>query len=217
MSPTLPAARVSNPPAYSARRLLMTRRAEHRSAKLFAMREDTRVEYGADVQKRLKRKWEAPDTVFALKVSGTLKEKLTALNRKGATVGKTLMACLNPTLFPNEAHPIVFPFLLGESKSESSCGSFTRINLQMALVIEESLNIQERLRQMAGEECEWVAGPLVWCLSHHGPTWRLSAGYMRTRGKVKIVSPRQQTVHVASLTLWCLGDHDTLARPYYRS
>jgi len=99
-------------------------------------------------------------------------------DRREESNGKTLEEALLPTLFPLDRCPIVFPFLLGESKSESSAGSFQDIDQQMALIIEKSLLIQDRLRKATGSASEWIAGPLVWCFSHRGSNWRLSAGYM---------------------------------------
>jgi hypothetical protein len=179
--------------------LTMSRTDYQPPAKLFAKWDDTRIVYDAAVSSRLGKKWEAPDTVLSLHNVTTLEKRLAATSRLHND--QTLLSCLNPTLFENKHRQVVFPFLVGESKSDSSSGSFSRIHLQMALVVEESLRIQERLRQMVGASCRWHAGPLVWCLSHRGHDWRMSAGYMRMppRKGVKIVRPHEYH-RLASLT-----------------
>jgi hypothetical protein len=156
-------------------------------SKLFAMKEEARVTYSTAEQAKLGRKWEVPDKIVGLRVRGTLKEYFQSVNRKAASPTQTLEDSLAATLFPHAKISAIFPFIVGESKSETSSGSFSRIDSQIALVVEKSLRIQEELRQMTESESVWVAGPLVWCLSHCGPLWRVSAGYMKKENNSKIV------------------------------
>ncbi|KAH8805456.1 hypothetical protein F5884DRAFT_446718 [Xylogone sp. PMI_703] len=85
---------------------------------------------------------------------------------------------ITPTLWPNDKSPIVFPFLVLESKRGES-SSFERINSQIGISIPKSLAIQKELQRaaVASSNFKWAAGPLCWCLSHIGSQWRVAAGY----------------------------------------
>ena len=130
------------------------------------------------VRSRLNRSFEKPDKVYALRQTGTLARLLGQKDAREGHEGQTLEDTLSPSLFAKELSSIVFPFLLGESKSASSAGSFQGINHQIALIVEKMLRIQDGLRAAASSESKWIAGPMVWCFLHRGSSWRLSAGYM---------------------------------------
>ena len=136
---------------------------------------------------QLKRSYEQPDKVYALRQTGTLSRLLGQKDPREGHEDQTLEDTLSPSLFPKETGPIVFPFLLGESKSASSAGSIQCINRQIALMVEKMLRIQDGLRTAAGSASNWIAGPLVWCFLHRGSSWRLSAGYMPEGKKVTTI------------------------------
>jgi hypothetical protein len=125
-------------------------------------------------------------------MTGTLHWLLKQRDRREMHSGQTVEEALSPTLFPQELTPSVFPFLLGESKSESSAGSSQARQRQAALIINESLLIQDRLRK-ATSSTKWIAGPLVWYFSQKGSQWQVSAGYIPEGKKhVKAVSNQPQ-------------------------
>jgi hypothetical protein len=128
------------------------------------------------VRKKLVRKHEVLDKVFGLRMTGTLWWLLKQKDKREGHRTQTLEDSLLPTLFPQEMSRMVFPFLVGEAKSESG-PPFHAVHRQAAIIIHESLLIQDHLRRATGT-MKRVAGPLVWYFSNAGPRWQVSAGYM---------------------------------------
>lgn len=163
-------------------------RGEAEPSKIFAFTESSQFKLKPELKEKLKRNHEIPDKVFGLRMSGTLNLLLKQKDKREQYNGKTLEQVLLPTLFPQDHSPTVFPFLVGESKSESSACSMQEIHQQLAIVINESLLIQDNLRQATGST-KWIAGPLVWCFVHRGSSWQVSAGYIpEGKKRVKVVS-----------------------------
>ena len=166
----------------------MVHRGNANPSKIFDFTESSHFKLSPELQSKLKRKREIPDKVFSLRMTGTLHWLLKHKDKREEYSGQTVEEALSPTLFPQNWSPMVFPFLLVESKTDSSTDSFQAIHQQLALLANESLLIQDRLRK-AASSTKWIAGPLVWCLSHKGPWWQLSAGYNTDKKKrVRVVS-----------------------------
>ncbi|RFU26992.1 hypothetical protein B7463_g9352, partial [Scytalidium lignicola] len=121
--------------------------------------------------------------LFACRIEAKVDHDMAAkskLNKQSADSNgdQTLEKRFTPTLWPNDKTPIVFPFLVLESKRAES-SSFERINSQIGISTPKSLAIQKKLQAAAAasSDFKWVAGPLCWCLSHIGGQWRVAAGY----------------------------------------
>jgi hypothetical protein len=161
--------------------------------KLFTTIEDARVMYDDEERQQLGRSWEAPDMIVALRVVGTLKEYLRAPIRTAPSSQRNLGDYLAPNLCSSHRNA-VYPFIVGESKSDSSAASFGLVDRQIALVIKKSINIQNELHRQLENRSSWLAGPLIWCVSHRGPSWRICAGYLKNRQQSHIVSISVQTI-----------------------
>lgn len=131
-----------------------------------------------NARSRLGRSYEEPDRVYGLRQTWTLSQLLSQRDPREGHEDQTIEDSLSPSLYPKETNPTVFPFLLVEAKSASSAGSIKGINRQVALTVEKMLRIQDGLRNAAGSESKWIAGPLVWCFLYRGSSWRLCAGYI---------------------------------------
>jgi hypothetical protein len=166
---------------------LIARSQESGPIKLFAVQEEPRLMYTPNEKACLDRSHEEPDKIIALKAIGALKKYLHALKQNDGLPRRASEGCLKTSLCPNDKNPAVFPFIVGESKSGNK-SSFGKIDLQVALAIKKSLDIQDGLCKKTGPKRTWVAGPLVWCITHLGSSWRVSAGYMPNRKHCKIVS-----------------------------
>jgi hypothetical protein len=131
-----------------------------------------------ETQKETRKKHDVPDKVIALQQCGALLWLLQQQDPRADFSGQTLEQSLRPSLFPGQENPIVFPFLLEESKSEVAGSSFRKVDQQIALILEEALLIQDRLRKASGKKDKWISGPLVWYFSNKGAHWRVAAGYI---------------------------------------
>ncbi|CAJ2509175.1 Uu.00g142010.m01.CDS01 [Anthostomella pinea] len=147
---------------------------ELRLSSMFSYREEGIVSHDLATRAKLKKKFEKPDKVYGLRQVGTLLKLLRA--KVGDDESCTLEERLNPTLFPHDLKPQVFPFLLLEAKSQDHA-SFERIDNQTGLMIHKCLAIQQRLRDATSSVSQWIAGPLCWYISSIGASWRIAAGY----------------------------------------
>ncbi|KAK8009764.1 ABC transporter [Apiospora arundinis] len=141
---------------------------------MFTYREEEIVKHDLAAAAKLKKKSEKPDRVYGLRQTGTLLKLLRT--KVGDDEFGTLEERLEPTLFPNDLKPQVFPFLLLEAKTGSSA-SFQEIDDQSGVMLHKCLTIQQRLRDAISPASKWIAGPLCWYISSCGATWRIAAGY----------------------------------------
>ena len=80
--------------------------------------------------------------------------------------------------FEQQRMPLLFPFLVLESKQEASSADDHAILLQSAFAIRTLLKLQNNLRCITGKESQWMTGgPFVWFLSHKGASWDVAGAY----------------------------------------
>lgn len=152
----------------------------------FSSREDAFIKHDDHAKTKLNKKGEKPDKIYTLRQTGVLRKLLRSPSIASSGL-RTPEEELEPTLFPNDTKPGVFPFLLMESKRLKG-SSFETIDQQMAIIIHKSLSIQRRLHASACSGSSWTDSPLCWSLSHIGPTWRLAAGYDVNNSDGNVVS-----------------------------
>lgn len=119
------------------------------------------------------RKGQRPDRVYGLRLTRNLENYLYAQHGEGKLVRDLLPS--GP--FPEDGHPILFPFLAIEAKSGKSNYDWHSIKLQTALPIHTFLEAQQSLRRATGNKSKWKAGPLVWFFMNKGEDWRLCAAF----------------------------------------
>ncbi|KAF5254459.1 hypothetical protein FANTH_717 [Fusarium anthophilum] len=133
---------------------------------LFDDRAEEAIIYSNELRAELPKREDRPDRVYGLQVTERLSRLLLAAEN------------VRSSPFRQDGEPLVFPFLVIEAKSEKGCDAFTDTQVQTAFAIRELLSIQSQLGQVAEEDTEWDAGPLVWFLSYKGEQWRVSAAYI---------------------------------------
>ena len=74
---------------------------------------------------------------------------------------------------------------MSESKSEKAGVPQSDVESQMAFVVRSLLLVQENLRKAADKDSKWISGPLVWCVSHRGEEWQVSAAFMKYRRSIE--------------------------------
>jgi hypothetical protein len=87
----------------------------------------------------------------------------------------TVTDLLKATLSKTQAHPLLFPFLGLEAKSESSSRGFEAILTQTFFPIRALLQLQDDLRSYIPEG-EEAFEPLVWFRASRGDAWRVYCG-----------------------------------------
>ena len=76
-----------------------------------------------------------------------------------------------------EHKPLLFPFLIHQTKSKGSQYTVQSIRQETAASIHAILRIQKDLKVANQEMSKWQQGPLVWIVMSNEETWRVSAGY----------------------------------------
>ncbi|KAN0096873.1 hypothetical protein V8E51_015678 [Hyaloscypha variabilis] len=88
-----------------------------------------------------------------------------------AGVDETLTA-FQFTPFEDRARPLVFPYLISETKTERG-DSFEACERQTAFPIWNLLKLQENLQVCSQQRLEEQGGPFVWFFANRGEEWRL--------------------------------------------
>lgn len=117
------------------------------------------------------RKLKQPDRAFGLRNTNQLSQLLSIYNG-GSPIPYS--ALIN-TASNNTKPPLVFPFLLLESKSEEGDG-FSKIYEQSALPLQSFLRLQDQLQARTGVPKN-LNKSLVWFLAHRGSDWKILAAY----------------------------------------
>jgi len=92
------------------------------------------------------------------------------------------------------SHPIIFPFLVCEAKSEQSTDGFGDIEVQTKFVIHTLLKIQEGLQnESAKHGISPPTCPMVWFFAYRGADWRIYICYTEKdkKGNSRYVSRTQ--------------------------
>jgi hypothetical protein len=134
---------------------------------------------------------EKPDRAYGLRYTQRLKRVLRAVSAESGQTDKYLArfspyprARKEATTEANSKgrstkNPLLFPFLVLESKSESSGVEHHAIFRQTAFAIRSFLKIQYDLwTSTVGERTWGTGGPFVWFLSQKGVDWRVEGAYI---------------------------------------
>lgn len=114
--------------------------------------------------------------------------------------GETIETTITSTPFHRDVRT-TFPFLVSESKSEKAGVPQSEVESQMAFAVRSLLLVQENLRKAAGKDSRWMSGPLVWCVSHRGEEWQISAAFIKYRGNIEQFVGKCLGLGVFQLTL----------------
>jgi hypothetical protein len=148
--------------------------------KLFSSQYSSNIIYEEKLLADLNKTSEKPDAVYGLRRTGRIKSLLWTKDNRPASGGETIENTIIGTPFhPDER--ITFPFLVSESKSEKAGVPQSEVESQIAFVVRSLLLVQEDLRKAAGKDSRWISGPLVWCVSHRGEEWQVSAAFIKYR------------------------------------
>lgn len=118
---------------------------------------------------------EEPDRAYGLCHTQRMGNLLSALVEVGTDFNNYPFK-ISP--FAKKRSPLLFPFLVLESKQEASSDDDHSILLQSAFAIRTLLKLQNDLRCVSGKERQWsTGGPFVWFLSNRGACWNVAGAY----------------------------------------
>jgi hypothetical protein len=101
-----------------------------------------------------------------------------AISKAATSKAATSKAAKSEAATSKARKPLLFPFLLLESKKETSDTDDYDTFLQSAFPIRTFLKLQNELRFCAGKKSQWgTGGPFMWYLSHKGPLWEVAGAY----------------------------------------
>lgn len=139
--------------------------------KIFADRADDLIIHGGEAASELKER--RPDRVYGLqqtkrfeKALGQVTTIVQSLSRQGIEI----------TPFGEQKDPILFPFLISESKTERG-DSFDSCERQTAFPIWQLLQLQHNIREVSQRPIDEQGGPLAWFISNRGEDWRVYGCY----------------------------------------
>lgn len=153
-------------------------------------------------------KREEPDRVYGLRVTRRLDRLLNAVDKRPVSQGKTIEESIKSSPFRTTGDPLIFPFLALEAKSEKSNDSFSDIEMQTAFTVRTLLKLQDDLRTAAGQESQWVTGPLVWVLTYKGDEWRVAVGYIDYQGGTRNYVSMSLTIRWMAFLLTTIMDSE---------
>ena len=126
-------------------------------------------------------KQEYPDRIYGLRETKVFENALSAVYRRDESplaVSQLVRETIRCSPLRERGEPLLFPFLILESKSEKGQDCFDSIQMQTAMSIRTLLKTQVDLaRQCGGEQGSQVSQSLVWFLASKGDMWRVYAGY----------------------------------------
>lgn len=106
-------------------------------------------------------------------------------DKRPSSGGKPIGESVKTSPFRADGASVIFPFLAVEAKSEKGRDGFSDIEAQTAFTIRTLLRLQQDLCDIADQDSEFEASPLVWFLSYKGEQWRVSAGFVKQEGAVQ--------------------------------
>ena len=133
-------------------------------------------------------KMERPDRIYGFVETRRFRE---ALNKLPAESENEIQ--YSPFV-EGASHPIIFPFLVCEAKSEQSTDGFRNIEIQTKFVIYTLLKIQEGLQnESAKHGISPPTCPTVWFFAYKGANWRIYICYTEKdkKGNSRYVSRTQ--------------------------
>src|SRR5271170_1209095 len=118
---------------------------------LFDDRADEFLVYEEPLNEALKKR-QRPDRIYGLSATTRLERLLSATNDGN---GKRIEDSIRITPFRPSKHPLLFPFLVLEAKSEKGSDSFSDIENQSAFAIRELIKLQDDLKSATKRKCQW--------------------------------------------------------------
>lgn len=135
----------------------------------------------------------APDRVYGLRKTERLLRLLTETSTpSGDLIGEKV----KNTPYGDRSHPLAFPFLILESKSEKSSDNRSDAQAQTAPALITCLELQNRLagavRTVNPQHPSLQQQPLVWFLCHKGEQWYVAVACLHNK-------PRSPQRYVSTL------------------
>lgn len=126
----------------------------------------------------------APDRVYGLrKTERVLRLLEETLTPSGDLIGDRVKS----TPYGDRLHPLAFPFLILESKSEKSSDSRSDAQSQTAPALITCLEIQAKLadavRAVNPEHASLRQQPLMWFLCHKGEQWYVAIAFIHNKSR----------------------------------
>lgn len=140
-------------------------------APIFGTRLQQSFKHEPEIAKRLPKRTEQPDRVLGLRQTNMLKKLLRTSRYKSS---------ISP--YPLLDSPLLFPFLILESKSGKSTSDNHEIFMQTAFPIRRLLQLQKDLYALASSPAE-SSCPLVWFIFNRGGVWTVCACYVEGIGR----------------------------------
>ncbi|KAL4882514.1 hypothetical protein BJY04DRAFT_227141 [Aspergillus karnatakaensis] len=154
----------------------------HGVNEIFSDRAETSIHYNPPLQigagRRKPKKYEQPDRVYGLNETRNFTNLLASTNIRAPTesYSRSIRDTIEASPFKGDRKPLLFPFLLLESKS-GLVGDTAGAEMQSVFAVRQLLQVQNELRLMTGAESEWQSGPFVWFLTHHGEKWYIRGSF----------------------------------------
>lgn len=124
-------------------------------------------------------KKEKPDRIYGLQQTRNFEKALEAPFAHGSDTLQAVRESITCSPFTDDGgHPLLFPFLIAEAKSEKGIDSSSSIETQTMFPIKTLLQLQAELQEKAVNAVETVDGPLVWFVSYKGQDWRIYSCYI---------------------------------------
>ena len=119
-----------------------------------------------------------PDRIYGIQETRNFRDILsrTVCSQSVDSMATKVGDLVRTSPFKFETKPLLFPFLLLETKSESSSNGFDDAEIQSALPLRTLLKLQQDLLSL----CRLQAisfEPLVWFFASRGDVWRVYGGY----------------------------------------
>jgi len=139
--------------------------------KIFADRADNLIIHGGEAASELPQR--KPDRVYGLQQTKRFENLLEKVMTGVQTFTRE---SIDITPFGDCEAPIIFPFLISESKTERG-DSFESCERQTAFPIWKLLSLQERLQIASNRRNGETGGPFTWFFANRGEDWRVYGCY----------------------------------------
>lgn len=129
------------------------------------------------------KKGERPDRIYGLRSSSRLEQLVDAAFDLGSDMLMAREVEISPfARSESSGNPLLFPFLVLESKSEIGPANDQSIFYQTAFAIRRLLLLQKGLCDHPDVKHKFSYGPFVWFLFHRGPAWTVAGAYISRKG-----------------------------------
>jgi hypothetical protein len=140
---------------------------------IFSDRAEELVIHNELLQADLSKK-ERPDRIYGLQQTKNFEKALDAPYSSANGALPSVRDVIDHSPFPDDGgHPLLFPFMIAEAKSEKGADSSSSIETQTMFPIKTLLTLQECLQRQSASDGDGQAGPLVWFVSYKGQDWRI--------------------------------------------